>query len=166
MPVAFLSAAERRMALSRAWARAVAAGAGYAAEDCDFERDGIDIRVFAAAAMRPALGLQLQAAADLGQPRGGAWRFPLKRRNFDLLRMPSQAPRLLVVLDLPEDESRWPIIARDAPAARLRAWWASLKDCEDKPNRISVTVKLPEDNAFDVEGLGRLMDRAREGAIR
>lgn len=165
MPVALLSDVERRAALARLYARAVAAGAGYAAEDRDFERDGIDLRIFAAAAMRPALGLQLQAAADLGQPRGGAWSFPLKRRNFDMLRMPAQTPRLLVVLDMPEDETRRLTIARDMLTLRGRAWWASLKDCEDKPNRLSVTVKIPEDNAFDVEGLRRLMDRSRDGAI-
>lgn len=72
-------------ALSRAYAHAVAARAGYTTAWYDFDRDGIDLRIQAGGEMRPALELQLKATVNLRPPQDGFVRFPLKRPNYDLL---------------------------------------------------------------------------------
>jgi hypothetical protein len=92
---------DRHEALSRAYVYAVAAGAGYAVATMDFDRDGVDLEIKAGGGMRPSVALQLKATINLGEATDGMFRFPLKRRNYDLLRIPTQVPRLLIVLDLP-----------------------------------------------------------------
>jgi len=98
-----LSRGDREEALSRAYLQAVAAAAGYVVASLDFDRDGIDCVIRAGGRMRPALGVQLKATVGLGEPSAGCYRYPLKRRNYDLLREPTQTPQVLVVLALPED---------------------------------------------------------------
>ena len=63
-----LGTADRKEALSRVYTRAVAAAAGYAVGECDFDRDGVDLRIHAGGEMRPALDLQLKATVRLAAP--------------------------------------------------------------------------------------------------
>ena len=161
-----LTAPDREEALSRAYAYAVAARAGYVTSIPDPDRDGVDLRIQAGGEMHPALDLQLKATINLGDPHEGYFRFPLKRRNYDLLRQPTQTPRLLVVLDLPRDERHWMTITADELILRRRAYWLNLKGVEESDNRSSVTVRIPTGNLFTVESVRALMDRSRGGTIQ
>ena len=161
-----LTTPDRQEALSRAYAHAVAARGGYMTAVYTEDRDGVDLRIQAGGAMRPALDLQLKATVNLIDSNDGYYRFPLKRRNYDLLRMDTQTPRLLVVLDLPKDEHQWMTITEDELVLRHRAYWLNLKGWDETTNRTSVTVRIPERNIFDVEGLRALMEQSREGGIR
>ena len=161
-----LATADREEALSRVYARAVAASAGYVTAETDFDRDGIDLRIQSGGAMRPALDLQLKATINLTASPDGHYRFPLNRRNYELLRMETQTPRLLVVLDLPRKEERWITITTDELVLRRRAYSLSLSGYDATDNRSSVTVRLPMENVFDVASLRSLMDQSRRGAIR
>lgn len=87
--------------------RLFAAAAGYATAQMDFDRDGVDVQIRAGGSMRPSLDAQLKATINLGAAKGGAFQFPLKRRNYDLLREPAMVPRILLVLDLPTAASEW-----------------------------------------------------------
>ena len=116
--------------------------------------------------MRPALDLQLKATINLGEPSGGYFGFPLKRRNYDLLRIESQTPRLLVVLDLPKDEDRWMTITADELILRRRAYWLNLKGAEEISNKTTKTVQIPESNVFAVDSLRKLMEDSRQGRIQ
>lgn len=166
MSDALLSGPDREEALSRVYACAVAAVAGYTTEDCKLDRDGVDLSIQAGGDMRPGLDLQLKATVNMGEPRDGHFRFPLKLRNYDLLRIETQTPRLLLVLDLPRDEGQWLTITVDGLMLRRRAYWANLKGCGETDNQTSVTVSIPEANVFDVESLRVLMDQSRGGIIR
>ena len=166
MNSSLLTYPDREEALSRVYAHAVAARAGYVTAVYDRDRDGIDLRIQAGGAMRPALDLQLKATVNLGEARDGCFHFPLKRRNYDLLRIETQTPRLLVVLDLPKDEEQWVTITDDELVMRRRAYWLNLKDFEETDNRSSVTVRIPVGNLFDVENLHALMEQSREGRIQ
>jgi uncharacterized protein DUF4365 len=86
MTDALMKSADREEALSRAYIAAVAAGAGYVTALMDFDRDGVDVQIRAGGSMRPSLDIQLKATINLGEPANGVFRFPLKRRNYDLLR--------------------------------------------------------------------------------
>ena len=87
-----LTGPDQEEALSRAYAYAVAARAGYVTAIPEPDRDGVDLRIQAGGAMRPALDLQLKATVKLGDSHDGHIRFPLKRRNYDLLRIETQTP--------------------------------------------------------------------------
>ena len=115
--------------------------------------------------MRPQLDLQLKATVNLAAVTGH-YRFPLRRRNYDLLRVETQVPRLLIVLDLPQDRDQWITITAEALLLRRRAYWLSLIGCEETQNQASVTVRIPTANVFDVDGLRSLMDRSRRGSIQ
>ena len=166
MSDALLSLQAKEEALSRVYVRAAAAAAGYLTAESDFDRDGVDLRIHAGGTMRPALDLQLKATVNLHGPADGDLRFPLSRRNYDLLRLETQTPRLLVVLDLPSDPSQWVTITDDELVLRHRAYWLNLRGCEATGNQWSVTVGIPRQNLFDVENLRALMDKSRGGIIQ
>lgn len=166
MTDALLTSEDREEALSLVYARAVAAGAGYVTADCDFDRDGVDLQIRAGGAMRPAIDLQLKASVSLSDSGEGYCRFPLKRRNYDLLREETQIPRVLVVLALPRDECRWLTVTADELILRRRAYWMNLKGFEETENRSTVTVRIPMTNVFNVDSLRSLMDQSRTGSIR
>ena len=161
-----LTVPDREEALSRVYTRAVAAIAGYVTADTDFDRDGVDLRIQSGGAMRPALDLQLKATINLRASPDGHYRFPLNRRNYDLLRMDTQTPRLLVVLELPREEEQWVTITAEELVMRRRAYWLSLRGRGATDNQSSVTVRIPMENVFNVDNLGTLMDQSRRGAIR
>lgn len=160
-----LTGTDREEALSRAYVQAVAAGAGYVVATMDFDRDGVDIEIKAGGAMRPSIGLQLKATINLGQAKDGAYRFPLKRRNYDLLRIATQVPRLLIVLDLPPTEEEWLTVTPENLILRRTAYWASLAGAPETDNATSVTVSIDIARRLDTEALRALMEQSRKGAI-
>lgn len=157
---------DQEEALSRAYVHAVAARAGYMIATYDLDRDGVDLQLKAGGAMRPALDIQLKATINLGQPQAGQYSFRLNVRNYNLLRIPVQTPRLLVVLELPKDEEQWLTITAEELIMRRRAYWLSLSGSEEKDNTTSVTVQIPASNVFDIENLQALMEQSRKGSIR
>lgn len=165
MADALLSTPDKEEELSRVYVRAVAAGAGYVTTVPDYDRDGVDLQIRAGGAMRPAIDLQLKATVSLTD-RGGGFRFPLPTRNYDLLRVPAQTPRLLVVLDLPKQQSRWLTLTTEKLVLRRCAYWANLTGRAPTSNRSSITVLLEKANLFNVAGLQGLMERSRTGSIQ
>ncbi len=160
-----LTGTDREEALSRAYIQAIAAGAGYVVATMDFDRDGVDLEIKAGGAMRPSVALQLKATINLGDAVDGMFRFPLKRRNYDLLRAQTQVPRLLVVLDLPKDERDWLRVTAEELVLRRCVFWASLADFPETDNKESVTVSIPSTNLLDIASIRALMEQSRTGAI-
>ena len=166
MTDSLLSDSDQEEALSRVYAEAVAAIAGYTTTEPNFDRDGIDLQVKAGGTMRPAIDIQLKATINLGDQQNGLYRFPLKLRNYDLLRDETQTPRLLVVLDLPREKSEWVSITENGLILRRRAFWVNLKGQPEATNRTSVTISIPGDNLFTIESLQNLMEQSRTGGIQ
>ena len=156
---------DRAEQLSLVYVQAVAAGASYTTANRSLDRDGVDIAVNAGGSMRPSLDIQLKATRGLGLLRDGCFHFPLKVRNYDLLRVETIIPRLLVVLDLPQNELDWLRVTPAELIIRKAAYWLNLRHAPETGNVESVTVPLPQDNLFDVAGLRSLMQQARSGAI-
>jgi len=152
-------------ALSRAYVQAVAARAGYIIATMDFDRDGVDIEIKAGGAMRPSIGVQLKATINLGEPAAGVFRFVLRRRNYDLLRIPTQVPRLLVVLDLPRDKNQWLTVTAESLVLRRCAFWTSLAGAPETDNDTAVTVSIQSDHRLDADSLRALMAQSRTGTI-
>ncbi len=162
-----LTAADKEEALSRAYVEAIAASAGYTTAVRNLDRDGVDLQINAGGLMRPSLDLQLKATINLGSASQGVYRYPLQRRNYDLLRLPTVVPRILVLLSLPPDESQWMSVTPEELVIRKCAYWVSLQGYRETDNTTSVTITIPEQNRFDVAALRRLMDGARNtnGAV-
>ena len=166
MADALLSKADKEEELSRIYARAVAAGAGYVTSVPEYDRDGVDLQIRAGGHMRPAIDLQLKATINLEGKGEEHFRYPLPVRNFDLLRQDTQTPRLLVVLALPKQEDRWLKLTARKMVLRRCAYWATLRRHPKTLNRRTITVSLSKRNLFDVTGLRGLMEQARTGSIQ
>ena len=163
---ALLTAPDQKEALSRVYVKALAARAGYSTSVPEPDRDSVDLRMQAGGRRRPALDLQLKATTDLAKPQGGFLPFRLSTKNYNDLRVATQTPRLLVVLELPTDESRWVTVTPEDLVLRRRAYWLSLQQGHDEVvGQQTVTVRIPEQNVFDVEALLALMERSRMGEI-
>lgn len=153
-------------ALSCVYARAVAARAGYNVTTSGVDVDSVDLKIQAGGSMRPALDLQLKATVNLSEPRDGYVSFPLRLKNYNDLRIDTQTPRLLVVLDLPTDDQRWMEVTEEELVLRRRAYWMSLKGAGERANTSTVSVQIPATNLFNVESLRSLMDQSRTGSIQ
>ena len=86
-------------------------------------------------------------------------------KNYNDLRIFTQTPRLLVVLELPQDESQWMTVTAEELVLRRRAYWLSLQGHDEVAGQQSVTVRIPEHNVFDVKALQTLIEQSRNGEI-
>jgi hypothetical protein len=165
MTDALMTSNDREDALSRTYVAAVAAGAGYITAEQNFDRDGVDLQIRAGGSMRPSLDIQLKATINLGEATNEQYRYPLKRRNYDLLRDQAMVPRILVLLSLPSVEAEWLSVSPDQLILRRCAYWVSLAGFPETTNTANVTISVHSNNRFDIDGLKALMERARSGAI-
>ena len=166
MTSALLSIPDQKEALSLVYAKALATRAGFLTSVPEPDRDSVDLRIQAGGAHRPALDLQLKATANSIEPRDGLIPFRLSIKNYNDLRIETQTPRLLVVLELPRDEARWMTVTAAKLILRRRAYWLSLQQgYGDVEGQQTVTVRIPEDNLFNVGAFRALLERSRKGEI-
>jgi len=162
---ALLTTQDREEAFSRAYVAAIAAGAGYDTYVSGLDRDSIDIGFCAGGELRPNLHAQLKATKNL-KKSGNEFKFRLKRKNYDDLRVPSMVPRIVVVLALHKQELHWLSVSTQRLVIKRSAYWASLTGMGDLPaSQDSITIRIPSANRFDVDGLKGLMQKARTGSI-
>jgi hypothetical protein len=152
-------------AVSSAYAHAIAAAAGMVVALRHFDRDGIDITFETGGDQRPKLDAQLKATINLAKSAEGMYRFPCPRKNYDLLRIPTQVPRILIVLHLPRNKSEWVKCTPKNLILRNCAYWTNLNGAPATENETSVTVNIIPDNVFHVEGLKLLMEMSRSGRL-
>jgi hypothetical protein len=162
---ALLAETDVEEAYSVAYVHALAAGLGYVVSQKNFDRDGVDLTVEAGDGCRPKIDIQLKATINLKDNGKGAFRYPCRKRNYDLLRLTTQTPRLLVVLHLPSDANEWLTVTPSELVLRNCAYWANLLGAAEVENETSVTIDLPQHNRFDLAGLKALMEQSRTGKI-
>ena len=160
-----LTNADQKERLSLVYTKALAARAGFSTSEFDVDRDSVDLQIHAGGPGRPVLALQLKATANLGIERDGLLPFRLSIKNYDDLCGGGGLPRLLVVLELPQDESRWMMVTPEELILRRRAYWLNLQGKEEVSNKTTVTVHIPVGNLLNVESLQTLMERSRKGEI-
>ena len=166
MTATLLTGPDQKEGLSLAYVKALAARAGFLTGVPEPDRDSVDVRIMAGGPRRPALDLQLKATADLAVAQDGFRRFRLRIKNYNDLRVETQTPRFLVVLDLPQDEAQWMTVTTEELVLRRRAYWVSLqRGHEEVMSQETVTVPIPEGNVFDVATLQTLMERSRSGDV-
>ena len=161
-----LTGPDRKEGLSLVYAKALAVRAGYSVSVPEPDRDSVDLRIQAGGAHRPALDLQLKATTSIGEPRDGSLSFRISIKNYNDLRIDTQTPRLLVVLELPDDEAQWMTVTLEELILRRRAYWLNLQqDHKEIISQKTVTVRIPEQNIFGVETLQKLMEQSRAGEL-
>ena len=166
MTATLLAVPDQKERLSLAYVTALSARAGFSTSVPEPDRDSVDLRIMAGGPRRPALDLQLKATVDLAEPQAGFLQFRLTIKNYNDLRVETQTPRLLVVLELPKDELRWMTVTAEELVLRRRAYWLSLQQGPDEVvGQQTATVRIPAPNVFDVEALRTLMERSRRGEI-
>lgn len=161
-----LTIQHQQEALSVVYVKALAARARYTTSAMDYDLDSVDLRVHAGGRRRPSLDLQLKASSALEVGTDGRIKYRLRIKNYNDLRIKTMIPRLLVVLDLPKDESRWMTVTDEELVLRHRAYWLSLQSgFDDVGDQVSVTVSIPDSQQLNVESLRLLMAQARSGQI-
>jgi hypothetical protein len=69
------------------------------------------------------------------------------------------APRLLVVLLLPEDANEWLRHSEEGLLAKRCAYWVSLRDAPESDNEVNQTVYIPKTQVLSPQSLTELMTR-------
>jgi hypothetical protein len=156
---------EQKQQLSVAYVHAVAARAGYACQIANIDDDSVDVQLAASgkvhdkAVLRsPKIDVQLKATAQRVL-KDDHLAFPLPLKNYNDLREESLVPRLLVVLLLPQEDTRWLEQTEEQMISRHCAYWSSLFGKPPTDNAASVTVRLPRQQPFTVDGLRTLMEK-------
>jgi len=161
---ALLAATSIEEALSEVYVRALAASAGYTTSKRDFDRDGVDITVNAGGEMRPQVDIQLKASINL-VAQADTISYFCPKRNYDLLRLPTMVPRVLVLFQLPNNSLDWLAVHPDQMILKHRAHWISLKGYPETSNDTGCTVYVPTANRLDVSGLTALLEKSRRGSL-
>ncbi len=158
-----LTLAQEQFSKAFILATAALAGCGAAAPEPDV--DSIDWTLSCRLPRRPKLDLQVKSTRT-ALPSGDHVPYPLKRKNYDDLSLPELlAPRLLVLVLVPEDPAHWLQGSPEQLVLRHAAYWLSLAGAPATDNERSVTVQVPRANLFTVEGLSGLMHRINEGGV-
>ncbi len=150
---------------SKAFILAIAALAGCGAAAPEPDVDSIDWTLSCRLPRRPKLDLQVKSTRTT--PAGGDHvAYQLNRKNYDDLSLQELlAPRLLVLVVVPQDPAHWLHCSAEQLVLRHCAYWLSLADAAPTDNERSVTVQVPRANLFTVEGLSRLMQTINAGGV-
>jgi hypothetical protein len=159
----------RQEALSRAYVQAIAARCGmsvstsYPDYGIDMSLNEIEISDHVRRESGYKLDVQAKATTRAGVTEDSVW-YDLEVRSYDLLRAsPVKNPRILIVLTLPGDESRWCSQNEQELVLRHCAYWLSLKGRPPSTNRKSVRVSIPRANLFSADAVRGILSRIKAG---
>ncbi|MCY4265701.1 MAG: DUF4365 domain-containing protein [Gammaproteobacteria bacterium] len=108
-----LTESDKKAELSVIYVKALAISAGYITSVPEIDHDSIDLRVQAGGSIRPAIDFQLKATSSLDKAEDGSIRYRLKSKTIMIFELKLRHVSLLVLLELPQDESQWMTISSD-----------------------------------------------------
>lgn len=146
---------------SYAHLHALASQAGCDVSDVRVDVDGVDCRVSrpgmnSVGVVGPLVEVQLKSTIRLSRDSEGVHSFDLPLSNYDHLRAPSYSPRLLVVLEVPDDRNRWIVCGDREICLMHRAYWTSLRGYGATENTTS--VRVPLEGPLDAAVLEQILD--------
>ncbi len=154
---------QRKEQFSIAYVRAVASVAGFTVHKPEVDDDSVDLALAASGDIgtirSPRLDLQIKCSSRdlLG---ADSLSFPLLLKNYDDLRpLDVMVPRILVVVLVPNRIEDWLEHSEEQMVMKHCGYWMSLRGREASNNVESITVHLPRNNAFTVQGLQEIMTR-------
>jgi hypothetical protein len=154
--------------LSYAYLHAVASRAGFSCEYRNRHLDGAGIdatitedgRRLAEDSILTSFSVNIQLKATCLQfpEREGRLSYVLSIPHYDKLRLEEvAAPRLLVLMRLPQHPEEWLQITEEDLVAKRCAYWVSLRGASASANNVSQTVYVPRANLLSTQGLTNLM---------
>jgi hypothetical protein len=157
---------EQKQQFSAAYLRAVAAAAGFAVAVPETDDDSVDLTILSRLPRRPRIDVQLKCTADRNWLDKDHVPFSLKLKNYDDLRVEDvAAPRLLVVVSVPDECGSWLAAAEEQTLLRYCGYWHSLRGMPPTSNEAGVTVHVPRTNSMSPEALKAMMVRVSEGGL-
>jgi hypothetical protein len=150
--------------LSEALLTAIAARAGFVTSKPSLDRKGVDLTVEGAGGYCPKIDVQLKASVGL-TIANGTIKYSLKKRNYELLRRPTQTPRMLVLMRLPKLKGAWLSASTRLLSIRHCAYWMCLEGMPPSKNSATVTISIPTKNLLTVKALNDLMKRSESGSL-
>lgn len=148
--------------LSLAYIKAVASFCGYNSGKAEVDDDSIDLTISSSAGRKAKLDLQLKASGVIDST-GESFSFSLSIKNYNDLRADSLAPRILVVLCMPPEQTQWIDHSVDQLMIKKCAYWVSLKNQPETQNTTSINVTVPTGNLVSPDGLHSLMQKIERG---
>ena len=154
---------------SYAYVYAIASAAG-----CNFQRgsrpadlSGIDASITSTVPdetlYEPQLDLQVKSTSR-ELLNDDFIRYPLKVKNYNELRKEKTlAPRILVVVLLPDKLEEWVQQSETELCLRYCAYWMQLRGMPETSNTDNVTIYLPRQQVFNVMTLKGLMQPIKTG---
>jgi hypothetical protein len=157
----------RQEALSRVYVQAIAGRCGLASSlrGADY---GIDVTVLhirnrGGRYVETGFKLDIQVkSTTIANLTATHVQYDLDVKTYNDLRDPEVGcPRILVLLVLPGDETRWTEQTEDHLLLRCGAYWQSLRGERPTANQRTIRVIIPRTNLFSIEVLGELVGRVR-----
>ena len=153
----------RKERFSLAYINAVATYANCEVLEPQVDRGSVDGFLVGPARGRDLIRFQAKAT-ERDVISGNHLHFPLPVRDYDHIRN-ADAPFILIVALLPDDESQWLAQTGDELCLRHCGYWLSLYNYPQTANTATVTVRIPLANIFSSSQLTELMVRAAEGEL-
>lgn len=151
----------RKERFSLAYINAVATYAGCEMLEPRVDRGSVDGYLVGPARGRDLIRFQAKAT-ERRMIRGSQLHFPLPVHDYNHIRN-ADAPFILIVVWLPDDENQWLSQTDDEICLRYCGYWLRLTDHPPTTNITTVTVRIPLSNIFSSSHLTELMDRAARG---
>ena len=139
---------EQKARFSLSYIEAVASHAGFQVVETKVDHDSVDGFLIADFGRRPRIEFQAKATAR-DVIKDDQIHFPLSMKNYDDLRIETINPRILVVLIVPEETSKWISQTDDDLCLRHCAYWMSFKGQPASRNTANITVHLPMTNVLN-----------------
>jgi hypothetical protein len=154
---------------SLAYVHAIAATAGISCQVTSVDIDGVDVILGADGSKGllryPKLEAQVKSWTKPTE-RAGSFRYPLKLRNYETLRIPNEqvsVPRILVLVVMPELPEHWLQMTDDQGTLRHCAYWISLAGRSATNYADKVPVDIPRERRLSVRALEEIMERIATG---
>ena len=165
---------QQKEELSKAYVHAIAARCGYSLGHWTQDQNGIDVTVGASLDLGdarlvsdPKIDLQLKCTSNHKQVLGDqriAWQ--IKRGLYNKMVQRSLAPKVLVILLLPEDDAEWVRHSADELVLRRCAYWKLLTgEPSDASVAETTTVHVSMESVFSPDALRAMMQRVSTGAL-
>lgn len=157
--------------LSRAFIMAVAhrAGLNCTLREFDYGIDGSfrDVKIVGNRRIESGFSIDFQAkASESCTVETDAVVYDLEAKSHrDLVDASVGCPRILIVLALPTDKTKWLEVGSDALMLRQSAWWLSLRGMPATTNEQKKRVRIPRPQVFDVEAVRAMVERVRTGGL-
>ncbi|MGF1641978.1 MAG: DUF4365 domain-containing protein [Rhodospirillales bacterium] len=142
---------------------AVASVAGCAASRPRPDDDSVDWTLSCRLRCRPKLDVQMKTISTDDAP-GDVIRYALKKKNYsDLILTNVLAPRILVLVTVPEKIENWLSLTTEGLVLRRCGYWVSLAGEPESDNETSVTVSVPRRNLLTPKAVRQMMHTINKG---